>query len=149
MRKKIEKQTNICKAYLVKYTSRTAFISGNLINQEWKNPHPFLIWITPWNSAPSWYRRNRTRHSRTWNYQPIAFTCLLVLLGFFLVFLYCSTSSVSSTPSKILICILHNVHHSFPEVLTRRICLTIKSFFSWWSSPLLLVKGFFFNPLTL
>ena len=32
MRKKIKKQTNIRKAYVVKYTSQTAFISGNLIN---------------------------------------------------------------------------------------------------------------------
>ena len=29
--------------------------------------------------------------------------------------------------------IIHNVLSTFPKVLTRRICLTIKSFFSWWS----------------
>ena len=29
--------------------------------------------------------------------------------------------------------ILHTVLYTFPKVLTRRICLTIKSFFSWWS----------------
>ena len=32
--------------------------------------------------------------------------------------------------------ILHAVLHTFPDVLTRRICLTLKSFFSWWSFPL-------------
>ena len=32
--------------------------------------------------------------------------------------------------------ILHTVLYTFPKVLTRRICLTIKSFFSWWSFPL-------------
>ena len=32
--------------------------------------------------------------------------------------------------------ILHTVHYTFPKVLTRRICWTIKSFFSWWSFPL-------------
>ena len=32
--------------------------------------------------------------------------------------------------------ILQTVLHTFPKVLTRRICLTIKSFFSWWSFPL-------------
>ena len=32
--------------------------------------------------------------------------------------------------------ILHTVLCTFPKVLTRRICLTIKSFFSWWSFPL-------------
>ena len=31
---------------------------------------------------------------------------------------------------------LHTVLYTFPKVLTRRICLTIKSFFSWWSFPL-------------
>ena len=29
--------------------------------------------------------------------------------------------------------ILHNVLYLFPKVLRRRICLTIKSFLSWWS----------------
>ena len=31
--------------------------------------------------------------------------------------------------------ILHTVLFTFPKVLTRRICLTIKSLFSWWSFP--------------
>ena len=34
--------------------------------------------------------------------------------------------------------ILHTVLYTFPKVLTRRICLTIKSFFSWWSFSLFL-----------
>ena len=38
--------------------------------------------------------------------------------------------------SNISIHILHTVLLTFPRVLTRRICLTIKSFFSWWSVPL-------------
>ena len=32
--------------------------------------------------------------------------------------------------------ILHTVLYTFPMVLVRRICLPIKSFFSWWSFPL-------------
>ena len=32
--------------------------------------------------------------------------------------------------------ILHTVHDTFLVVLTRRICLIIKSFFCWWSFPL-------------
>ena len=32
--------------------------------------------------------------------------------------------------------ILHNIFHTIPKVLTRRMRLTIKSFFSWWSFPL-------------
>ena len=32
--------------------------------------------------------------------------------------------------------ILHTVLHTFPKRLTRRICLTIKSCFCWWSSTL-------------
>ena len=36
--------------------------------------------------------------------------------------------------------LLHAVLYTFPKVLTRRICLIIKSFFSWWSFPL------FFRP---
>ena len=31
---------------------------------------------------------------------------------------------------------LSTVVYTFPEVLMRRICLTIKSFFSWWLFPL-------------
>ena len=32
--------------------------------------------------------------------------------------------------------ILHTVLYTFPRVLTRRICWTVKSSFSWWSFPL-------------
>ena len=32
--------------------------------------------------------------------------------------------------------ILHTVLHTVHTVLTRRICVTIKSFFNWWSVPL-------------
>ena len=32
---------------------------------------------------------------------------------------------------NISIRILHTVNRTFPKVLTRRICLTIKTFFSW------------------
>ena len=35
--------------------------------------------------------------------------------------------------------ILHTVLYTFLMVLTRRICLTIKSFFSWWSFPVFLL----------
>ena len=34
--------------------------------------------------------------------------------------------------------ILHNVHHTFPKLLSRWICSTIKSFFIKWSIPLFL-----------
>ena len=32
--------------------------------------------------------------------------------------------------------ILHNIPYTFPKMLTRRICLTIKSFSGYWSCPL-------------
>ena len=34
---------------------------------------------------------------------------------------------------NIIMHILHTVLYTFPKVLTRRICLTIKGFFGWWS----------------
>ena len=34
--------------------------------------------------------------------------------------------------------ILHTVLNTFPKVLTRRICLTIYSFYCWWSFPFFL-----------
>ena len=37
---------------------------------------------------------------------------------------------------NISIHILHTVLYTFPMALTRRICLTIKRVFSWWSFPL-------------
>ena len=37
---------------------------------------------------------------------------------------------------NIAIHILHSVLYTFPKELIRRICLTIKSFFSWWLFPL-------------
>ena len=44
--------------------------------------------------------------------------------------------------------ILHTVLHTFPEVLMRRICLTIKSIFRWWSFllflwPSCLIQGWY------
>ena len=38
-------------------------------------------------------------------------------------------------PPDISIHNLHSIHSTFPKVLTRRICLIIKSCFSWWSLP--------------
>ena len=38
--------------------------------------------------------------------------------------------------------ILHTVLYTFPKVLTRRICLTIKCFFTWWSLPFFLQTWF-------
>ena len=43
---------------------------------------------------------------------------------------------VNSSHSWISMHILHTFLRKFIMVLTRRICLTIKSFFSWWSFPL-------------
>ena len=42
---------------------------------------------------------------------------------------------VNSHPN-ISMLILHTVLYTFPKVLTGRICLTIKSFFTWWPFPL-------------
>ena len=44
--------------------------------------------------------------------------------------------------------ILHTVIHTFAKRLKRRICVMIKSFFSWWSSPLIswlscLIQGWY------
>lgn len=49
---------------------------------------------------------------------------------------------------KVNMHILHTVLHTFPKRLTRRICFTIKSCFSRWSSPLLswlscLIQGWY------
>ena len=47
---------------------------------------------------------------------------------------------VALTPShhNISMHCIHAVLWTFPEVLTRRICLTLRIFFSWWSFPLVL-----------
>ena len=42
---------------------------------------------------------------------------------------------VNPVHPNISIYILHTVLYTFPKVLTKRICLTIKSFFSCWSFP--------------
>ena len=43
---------------------------------------------------------------------------------------------INSLYPHIIILILKTVLYTFPKVLTNRICLTIKSFFSWWLFPL-------------
>ena len=45
-------------------------------------------------------------------------------------------SPINPLHANISMHILHTVFHTFTERLTRRICLTIKSYFSWWLSPL-------------
>ena len=66
---------------------------------------------------------------------------LLTLLSFF-SFVWLSLINILKFSSNQLLHpnigmqILHAVLSRFPKVLTRRICLTIKSFFSWWSFPL-------------
>ena len=48
----------------------------------------------------------------------------------------CAHNNQPNPPhSDISIHILHTVLCTFTKVLTRRICLTIKSFFSWWLFP--------------
>ena len=50
--------------------------------------------------------------------------------------------------------ILHTVLHTFLEMLERRTCLAIKSFFSWWSFPLslwpscLIKDGYWYAQVT-
>ena len=46
------------------------------------------------------------------------------------------SSIASSLHPNISISILHTVFYTFPIVLMKRICLTIKNLFSWWSFPL-------------
>ena len=47
------------------------------------------------------------------------------------------SSFLNSLHPNISMHILHTVLYTFPKVLTRRICLLIKSFFHWWPFPLL------------
>ena len=41
--------------------------------------------------------------------------------------------------------ILHTVLYALSKVLTSRICLKIKSFYSWWSFPWLLIQGWYWG----
>ena len=55
---------------------------------------------------------------------------------------------LNSLHTNINIHILHTVIHTFSKRLKRRICVTIKSCFSWWSSPLIsglscLIQGWY------
>ena len=63
------------------------------------------------------------------------FLNLFVLFCFFLSQFYPLHPDVSMH-------ILITVIYTFPKVLTRRICLAIKSFFSWWSFHLFLWPQF-------
>ena len=61
-----------------------------------------------------------------------------VLKGFVISFyiLTLGVSNLNPLYPKISVHILHTVLKSFPKVLMRRICLTIRSFFGWPSFPL-------------
>ena len=61
-----------------------------------------------------------------------------VLKGYVISFyiLTLGVSNLNPLYPKISVHILHTVLKSFPKVLMRRICLTIRSFFGWRSFPL-------------
>ena len=61
-----------------------------------------------------------------------------VLKGFVISFyiLTLGVSNLNPLYPKISVHILHTVLKSFPKVVMRRICLTIRSFFGWRSFPL-------------
>ena len=44
--------------------------------------------------------------------------------------------SINPLHPNISMHLLSTVLHTFPDVLTRRICLTTEKFFSWWSFPI-------------
>ena len=63
----------------------------------------------------------------------------LVLIVFLSYYVHCTLpKSFNSAHPNISMHILHNVLYTFPKVLTGRICVTIMSFFAWWSFPLFL-----------
>ena len=92
---------------------------------EKKRPHLTYITQTGKRKAPLNENPEREKYSVTWN----------CLHDFQL-----SSLSKSLNPLHLHISmhILHTVLYTFPKVRTRRICLTIKSFFGCWSFPLFL-----------
>ena len=62
-------------------------------------------------------------------------SCIFVLFFFFLNNAW---HNYNPLHHNISMHILHTVLYTFPKVLTRRICLTIKIFLSLWSFPLFL-----------
>ena len=62
------------------------------------------------------------------------------------------SSKLNPLHPSISIHILHTVLYRVPEVLTRRICWTIKSLFSWWSFllflwPLRVIQGGYYREM--
>ena len=55
-----------------------------------------------------------------------------------ILLIFARVSHPNHQHSNIRMHILHTVLYTFPKVLTRRICLTIKNYFIWWSFPLFL-----------
>ena len=84
-------------------------------------------------STSSWksWKRRITNHSflLCWKYS-VTWNCLhdFQLSGL--------SKSCNPLHLHIIMSILHTVLYTFPKVRTRRICLTIKSFFGCWSFPL-------------
>ena len=100
-------------------------------------PHSVLKWVNCW--------RQLTKSEMSWGFSicitifsSVSYRFLeVVTLEKFIMNLY-----FTYTTSLFILHLntnMHNLHTAlflFPKVLTRRICLTIKSFFSWWSFPL-------------
>ena len=70
------------------------------------------------------------------HYSDFCFTTVNLKMLYHLIYRKPCIGSLIIFNPNISVHFLHTVLYTFPIVLTKRICLTIKSFFSWWSIPL-------------
>ena len=100
-----------------------------------KSPTETTLWVCtvrkyiPLTLIKQLESRNKLQDSR-WRKWKLG----LLLSKIFLYFL--RVLVINPLHPNISLQVLHTFLHTFPNVLTRRICLTIKSLFDWWSFPL-------------
>ena len=124
-----------------------------VINQiNWVILRPYKwqhVLLSPHNHEMKWWccviiinDRNTEKNTNVLDKIPnfeASFTIWTLLKSFILrSFKVCPSADVffNPLPPDISIYILHTIYYTFHKMLTKRICLIIKSCFSWWSFPL-------------
>ena len=103
----------------------------------------FLCWTLPLNhSFYTWLWLSKQVHTLSLCSCSLSFLLFIwrINIGYGIFWPFgaygCCKNWFNPLHPKISLNILHTVLYTFPKVLTRRICLPIKSFLPWWPFPL-------------
>ena len=135
-------QVLICKVCSTCHSTQTHTCIRHVTHNNWCRNDLIIVFLKIWGMKKSIRRHLCDSQPSYDENNPFSYTSInLYAVSFILKFFTPSHPNISMH-------ILHTVLYTFPKVLTRRICPSIKSFFSWWSFtlfswPYILIQGWY------